>query len=164
MTGIVRRIDELGRIVIPKEMRRTMRIRDGERLEIIAKSKEEIAIRKYSTMENAVGVMRVYADVLSEMLGGQACILDRSTLLAVSRKEITPEPCSAILATLIDNGREGIYDMQITANSAALSGVYLIPIVSEGKSHGGIVLSRKPDDNGMIALKIICECIIRQLD
>ena len=67
-TGVVRRIDELGRIVIPKEIRKTMRIREGENIEIYTDTNDEIVLRKYSIMKKLGDFAQVYADSINNFL------------------------------------------------------------------------------------------------
>ena len=66
-TGVVRRIDDLGRIVIPKEIRRTLRIRDGESLEIFV-DREMIALKKYSSMDDMTEIAKTLADTISSTI------------------------------------------------------------------------------------------------
>ena len=70
-TGIVRRIDELGRIVIPKEIRRTQRIRQGDSLEIFTAADGEVVFKKYSPLSGLGSLSKVYAEVLAKNLGGR---------------------------------------------------------------------------------------------
>ena len=81
MAGIVRRIDELGRIVIPKELRRTMRIRDGEELEMNQVSDNEIIIKKFSQMQALQTLAEGYSKVLFDLCGVQIMIVDKSKVL-----------------------------------------------------------------------------------
>ncbi len=81
MAGIVRRIDELGRIVIPKELRRTMRIRDGEELEMNQVSDNEIIIKKFSQMQALQALAEGYSKVLFDLCGVQIMIVDKSKVL-----------------------------------------------------------------------------------
>lgn len=90
-TGIVRRIDDLGRIVIPKEIRRTMRIREGDPLEIYTSPEGEVIFKKYSPVGEISSAASQYADVLSKVGGCPAVICDRDHVIAVSgmsKKEI----------------------------------------------------------------------------
>ena len=68
-TGIVRRIDDLGRVVIPKEIRRTMRIREGDPLEIFTNSEGEVIFKKYSPIGEISSIASQYAEVLSKIGG-----------------------------------------------------------------------------------------------
>lgn len=83
-TGIVRRIDDLGRVVIPKEIRRTMRIREGEPLEIYVDREGEVILKKYSPINELGEFAKEYADSLHEALGHVVCIADRDEIIAVS--------------------------------------------------------------------------------
>ncbi len=89
-TGIVRRIDDLGRVVIPKEIRRTMRIRDGDPLEIFTGPNEEIVFKKYSPVGEMGTFATQYADVMSRACALPVLICDRDHVIAVageSKKE-----------------------------------------------------------------------------
>lgn len=83
-TGIVRRIDDLGRVVIPKEIRRTLRIREGDPLEIFTDREGEIILKKYSPIGELNQFAKQYADSLSQTTGHIVCIADRDQLIAVS--------------------------------------------------------------------------------
>ena len=75
-TGIVRRIDDLGRVVIPKEIRRTLRIREGDPLEIFTDRDGEVILKKYSPMTDLSFFAQEYADSLYDATGCIAAIAD----------------------------------------------------------------------------------------
>ena len=83
-TGIVRRIDELGRIVIPKEIRRTLRIRETDPLEIYTDQEGEIILKKYSPIGELTEFAKQYAEVLAQTTGNIICITDRDQIVAVA--------------------------------------------------------------------------------
>lgn len=83
-TGIVRRIDELGRIVIPKEIRRTQRIHQGDSLEIFTAADGEVVFKKYSPLSGLGALSRVYAEVLAKSLGRPVAVCDRSQIVAAA--------------------------------------------------------------------------------
>ena len=83
-TGIIRKIDELGRIVIPKEIRRTMRIREMDSIEIYTGSDGEIILKKYSPMGELALFARDYADSLARISGNCVCITDKEQIIAAS--------------------------------------------------------------------------------
>lgn len=83
-TGIVRRIDDLGRIVIPKEIRRTLRIRESDPLEIFTDREGEIILKKYSPIGEMSTFARQYAESLAQVSGHIALIADRDQIIAVS--------------------------------------------------------------------------------
>ncbi|MED3662434.1 stage V sporulation protein T [Ureibacillus sp. FSL K6-8385] len=91
-TGIVRRIDDLGRVVIPKEIRRTMRIREGDPLEIYTDREGEVILKKYSPINDLGEFAKEYVESLYETIGTPALISDRDEMIAVaglSKKDYT---------------------------------------------------------------------------
>ncbi len=83
-TGIVRRIDDLGRIVIPKEIRRTLRIRESDPLEIFTDREGEIILKKYSPIGEMTTFAKQYAESLAQVSGHTAMVADRDQFIAVS--------------------------------------------------------------------------------
>ena len=109
-TGIVRRIDDLGRVVIPKEIRRTMRIREGDPLEIYTAADGEVIFKKYSPMGDFAEFTSQYAEVLGKALNMPVVITDRDRVIAVagiSKKEYLDRKVSAQLETVMTN-RAGV--------------------------------------------------------
>lgn len=96
-TGIVRRIDDLGRIVIPKEIRRTLRIREGDPLEIFVDRDGEVILKKYSPIGELGDFAKEYAESLADATGHIAIIADRDVVIAVSgasKKDFLEKPIS----------------------------------------------------------------------
>jgi len=83
-TGIVRRIDDLGRVVIPKEIRRTLRIREGDPLEIFVAREGEVILKKYSPISELGHFATEYAESLFDSLHSPVFICDRDEVIAVS--------------------------------------------------------------------------------
>ncbi|MBR4199732.1 MAG: AbrB/MazE/SpoVT family DNA-binding domain-containing protein [Oscillospiraceae bacterium] len=113
-TGIVRRIDDLGRVVIPKEIRRTMRIREGDPLEIYTSPEGEVIFRKYSALgemsENATQV----AEIMQRLAGCAVLVFDRDHVVAVSgtqKREFQERRASAELEELMES-RHAYYAAQ----------------------------------------------------
>ena len=108
-TGIVRRIDDLGRVVIPKEIRRTMRIREGDPLEIYTSSDGEVIFKKYSAIgelsENASQV----ADIMRQLAGCPVVVFDRDHVVAtsgVTKREFQERRVSPELEELMESRRQ----------------------------------------------------------
>ena len=104
-TGIVRRIDELGRVVIPKEIRRTQRIRRGDPLEIFTTGDGEVIFKKYSPMGEVNILAAQLAEVLSRQFALTAFVCDKDRILAVSgsgRRELTDRSISQPLEKLME--------------------------------------------------------------
>ena len=92
-TGIVRRIDELGRVVIPKEIRRTLRIREGDALEIFTDKEGGVILKKYSLVGELGDFAKEYAESLHQSVGHIAVICDKDVVVAAassSRKDYAP--------------------------------------------------------------------------
>ena len=111
-TGIVRRIDDLGRVVIPKEIRRTMRIREGDPLEIYTDKDGEVIFKKYSPIGELSQFATQYAETLFKTCTLPVIIADRDTVIAtagVSRKEIAERRVSDDMERLMEQRGTYIY-------------------------------------------------------
>lgn len=107
-TGIVRRIDDLGRVVIPKEIRRTLRIREGDPLEIFVDRDGEVILKKYSPIGELGDFAKEYADSLYESLNHTVLISDRDTVIAVagaSKKSTWKKPLAALWKNVWRNAK-----------------------------------------------------------
>ena len=105
-TGIVRRIDDLGRVVIPKEIRRTMRIREGDPLEIYTDREGEVIFKKYSPIGELQSFASEYADTLQKTSSLPIFICDRDAIIAVSgasKREYLDKRISKDLEEIIDS-------------------------------------------------------------
>ena len=119
-TGIVRRIDELGRVVIPKEIRRTLRIREGDPLEIYTDKDGEVILKKYSPIGEISNFAKDYTESLFRSLGHIACITDKDMIVSASGSS----PLSfAILALVFLFGRNGRYKSS-TATIVSASSIF----------------------------------------
>ena len=151
-TGIVRRIDDLGRVVIPKEIRRTMRIREGDPLEIYTETDGSVVFRKYSPVGELSRVSAEYAEAITRTSGIPIAICDRDSVVAVAgvpRKHFLEKPISnglsGVLSTRRSYSRENSSaQIKVTEQDGVVN--YLSPIVSEG-SVIGAVMSLKQDGN-----------------
>ena len=154
-TGVVRRIDDLGRVVIPKEIRKVHRIKEGDPLEIYTDKEGEIILKKYSPIGELTEFASTYADTISKTTGHIACITDKDTVIAVSggfKKDLLEKNLSKELEEVIENkevfkskenneianqitqneGRERIYNSQV-----------IYPIITDGDVVGTVILLSK---------------------
>ncbi len=149
-TGIVRRIDDLGRVVIPKEIRRTMRIREGEPLEIFTDRDGGVVFKKYSPVGEIGDFSMQYAEAINRASGIPIAICDMDSVVAVagvSKKEYLEKPISPQLSGILSSHRpyavtEDVPAVSLTENGQKVS--FLSPIVTEG-SVVGAVMSIKRD-------------------
>lgn len=151
-TGIVRRIDDLGRVVIPKEIRRTLRIREGDPLEIFTDKEGEVILKKYSPIGELSDFASQYADSLYKTSGHITCITDKDAVIAVSgasKKEFLEKKLSQDLEKMIEEKASLIVKspdermVSITADENGerkYSSQVIYPIVAEGDPIGAVIL------------------------
>ncbi len=146
-TGIVRRIDDLGRVVIPKEIRRTMRIREGDPLEIYTDREGEVIFKKYSPIGELAVFAGEYAETLHKTCALSVVICDRDAIIAtagVPRKEYADKPLSDDMEKIIESRtlyvwREGTDPISAIADGGSHTVRCAMPILSEGDIVGCVV-------------------------
>lgn len=147
-TGIVRRIDDLGRVVIPKEIRRTMRIHEGDPLEIYTESDGTVIFKKYSPIGELGEFASQYAESIAKTTGLPCLISDKDTIIAVSgapKKELADKKLSSE-AEKIMNEKTNYVAKQGDKNVLAVDGNenykagVIAPIVFEGDSIGTVMI------------------------
>ena len=154
-TGIVRRIDDLGRVVVPKEIRRTLRIREGDPMEIFTNHEGEIILKKYSPIGEIDNFAKQYADALAQVSGYKIVICDRDQVIAVSggaKKSLIGKNISPELESLV-HGRDVLTTAGGVAQSIPIveneeaphSGQVIYPIICEGDIIGSVVIMAKDD-------------------
>ncbi|MCZ2260576.1 stage V sporulation protein T [Sporosarcina sp. G11-34] len=160
-TGIVRRIDDLGRVVIPKEIRRTLRIREGDPLEIFTDRDGEVILKKYSPISELGQFAREYAETLYETLGTPALISDRDEMIAVSglsKKDYLNRQLSPDVEEII-TGRKIITEKLeqtiewVPGQSEQVKSYCIAPIITGGDAIGAIYLLSKVHFIGEIEQK-----------
>lgn len=160
-TGVVRRIDDLGRIVIPKEIRKTLRIKEGDPIEVFTDKEGEVILKKYSPIGELSDFASSYADTISKTTGHITCITDKDSVIAVSggpKKDFLEKNLSKELEDVMENkeifkskendeiaipvtqneGRERIYNSQV-----------IYPIISDGDVIGSVILMSKDQTTKM---------------
>ena len=150
-TGIVRRIDDLGRVVIPKEIRRTLRIREGDPLEIFVDRDGEVILKKYSPIGELGDFAQEYADSLFEATGHISIICDRDAVVAVAgapKKQWIDRDIPSHIESIMENrksmilpspdGNGGLEDIE--EELWAFPHQVLAPIISEGDPIGVVMI------------------------
>lgn len=169
-TGIVRRIDDLGRVVIPKEIRRTLRIREGDPLEIFTDRDGEVILKKYSPIGELGDFAQEYADSLFETTGHVAIITDRDAVVAVAgapKKQWMDKPVPSIVEQVMEGrrslllpkpgetGTESVLDEDDDRMWAFPTWV-IAPIIAEGDPVGAVILANTKDVKmGELELKLV---------
>ena len=160
-TGVVRRIDDLGRIVIPKEIRKTLRIKEGDPLEIFTDREGQVILKKYSPIGELSEFATEYAETLAKTTGHIACITDKDTVIAVSggsKKEFLEQSISKDLEKIIDekevylskeNNDKSIPITQNDNRERIANAQVVYPIISDGDSIGSVILISKDANTKM---------------
>ena len=175
-TGIVRRIDELGRVVIPKEIRRTQRIRRGDPLEIFTTGDGEVIFKKYSPIGELQGVAVQYAEVLSKSFGLTAFVADRDRILAAAgtgRRDLADRSVSQPLEKLMDARKpylsEGGEQTVLPCEGSPRALLCAWPIVAAGDVTGAVGLltedrAARPSDAQQKAVAVAAAFLAKQME
>ncbi len=147
-TGIVRRVDDLGRIVIPKEIRRTLRIREGDPLEIYTEKDGGVIFRKYSPMGDLQDFALQMCEAIGESCGCIAAVSDRDSIIALSgapKRELVDKPNSRELENLMEQRRSYRYNpgealIKVTEGSEKYHLGVAAPILCQGDLMGCVML------------------------
>ena len=154
-TGIVRRVDDLGRIVIPKEIRRTLKIREGDPLEIYTEKDGGVIFRKYSPMGDLLGCAEQMCEAIGANTGRIAAISDRDGIIALHgapRRELVDKPNSPALERLMEARRSYRYTpgdnpIRPTEETDKYHLGVAAPIVSQGDLMGCVMLLLGENDD-----------------
>lgn len=155
-TGIVRRIDDLGRIVIPKEIRRTLRIKEGDPLEIYTDREGEVIFKKYSPIGELQSFASEYADTLQKTSSMPIFICDRDAIIAVSgasKKEYLERKISKELENIVESRSlyvrgEGNETVSLTNDGSSHYVNCAMPILSEGDVVGCVISALSYNESG----------------
>ncbi len=151
-TGIVRRIDDLGRVVIPKEIRRTLRIREGDPLEIYTDREGEVILKKYSPIGELGDFAEAYAESLHNTSGHIIAVADRDSIIAVSggsKKELLEKQLSSDVEKIIENrdtfvapsaDSQKIPVVSDEKGGTKYTSQVITPIISEGDAIGAVLM------------------------
>lgn len=151
-TGVIRRLDDLGRIVIPKEIRRNLRIREGTPMEIFTDREGGIILRKYSPIGELSTFAEQYAEVLSQSTGHVVCILDKEQVIAVSggsKKELLNQPLSYKMEEVIEERSLVVEEsksknyQKLSEQEGDFSVEVIAPILCQGDAIGAVVILAK---------------------
>lgn len=163
-TGIVRRIDDLGRVVIPKEIRRTMRIREGDPLEIYTSSNGEVVFKKYSPIGELGPYVKQYVEVLNRTTGLPAIICDRDRVVAVAgvpKKDVLEKRISPMVESYMEKrinyicgeNKEVFTPCDGTERKVSV----LCPVVGAGDVMGAVIVLEGGGDSlpGQTEIKLV---------
>lgn len=156
-TGIVRRIDDLGRVVIPKEIRRTLRIREGDPLEIFTDREGGVILKKYSPIVELSEFSKEYAESLQQTIGKIVIIADKDSIISVSgttKKEYMNKKISYQIEEILENrksvtlgeGSNKVIPIYEDEDESSYSSQVISPIIAEGDTVGAIIIASKEEN------------------
>ena len=175
-TGIVRRIDDLGRVVIPKEIRRTLKIREGMPMEIFTDVSGEVILKKYSPVGEMSALAQAYAEALVALTGQGAAVCDNEQVIAVAgpaKRELLRKPLSPQLEELVQGKASFISTGENTlpiAQGAQGEAVAAFPVAAAGDPMGAVLLVKgekspgKPGSEALESARAASLFLSRQLE
>lgn len=170
-TGIVRRIDDLGRVVIPKEIRRTMRIREGDPLEIYTNAQGEVIFKKYSPMEELMNIATQYCEVLHQNSQYPVAVCDKDHFVCVngaSKKEILERRLTTDLEDILE--KRELYQAEedfFPIEGVNRRGLAVAPIIAAGDVIGAIMYletDKHEKEMDIESLKLTAQFLGRQME
>ena len=168
-TGIVRRIDDLGRVVVPKEIRKTLRIREGDSLEIFTDGEGKIILKKYSPIGELSMLAKQYAETLAQVLDCLVGICDMEQVVAAGgpgKKEIQEKGITKELEKLLRERTQkemkagGKQYIDVIEDQENYEEEIITPIICQGDVIGGVILLSKHQTKRFAETdKKMAECI-----
>lgn len=169
-TGVVRRIDDLGRIVIPKEIRKTLRLKNGENLEIFVDENDNIILKKYSQIDKLKEFASSITDSINNVTKKSVFIINTDSFVSVSgkKKEYLNEPISNEIIEMI-NTRNEIQNknkIQMTEDKQENDNFSFCPIIVNGDVIGGVMIMSEDEitENEFQILKIISSFLAKHIE
>lgn len=164
-TGIVRRIDDLGRVVIPKEIRRTLRIREGDPLEIFTDREGGVILKKYSPIGELTDFSKEYAESLQQAIGHIILISDKDAFISASgvpKKDYIDRKISNELETvmegrkpiLLGDGNQKLIPLHSDEDVEGMTSQVVAPIIAEGDAIGAVIILSKQSGEKMGELEL----------
>ena len=175
-TGIVRRIDDLGRVVIPKEIRRTLKIREGMPMEIFTDASGEVILKKYSPVGEMSQIAQAYADTLVSLTGCAAAVCDSEQVIAVSgpvKRELVGKTISPQIDEVMQSSRSFTTNGEsalLIAKDFPSTASIVFPVSSQGDVMGAVMLVKneksppKVSEEAVESVRAAAMFLARQLE
>ena len=171
-TGITRRIDDLGRIVIPKEIRKNLKIKENEVLEIFINN-DEIILKKFSPFNDLEKVLSDYIKVINDMTGNDVIITDRDKVILSTKKleeKLLNKKLSEYVNDLIENRSiflsNDMKGIEVIDNEKIKQNYYFIPFIIDSDVVGSIIMfsSKEFDENSKSLLLIASKLLVNYIE
>ncbi len=172
-TGVVRRIDDLGRIVIPKEIRKSLRIKDGESLEICLDS-DNIILKKYSELNNLGDFYKNYVDSINSYIKENIIIVDRNNIVAIAgdlKKKYVNKNISPNIDDIIQKRNmvveKDFKEITLVFNTIEEASYIIAPIIVNGDAIGAVIMlstTRNLDDFDVKTISIAAKFLGKYIE
>ena len=171
-TGITRRIDDLGRIVIPKEIRKNLKIKENEVLEIFINN-DEIILKKFSPFNDSEKVLSDYIKVINDMTGNDVIITDRDKVILSSKRleeRLLNKKLSEYVNDLMENRNTFLSNdmkvIEVIDNEKIKQNYYFIPFIIDSDVVGSIIMfsDKKIDENSKSLLLIASKLLVNYIE
>lgn len=171
-TGITRRIDDLGRIVIPKEIRKNLKIKENEVLEIFINN-DEIILKKFSPFNDSEKILSDYIKVINDMTGNDVIITDRDKVILSSKRleeRLLNKKLSEYVNDLIENRSiflsNDMKGIEVIDNEKIKQNYYFIPFIIDSDVIGSIIMfsSKEIDENSKSLLLIASKLLVNYIE
>lgn len=168
-TGITRRIDELGRIVIPKEIRKNLRLKDGESLEIFINN-EDIVLKKFSKMGDMGEVFNDYVNIVNSLTGSTILITDTEKVISSSKEQYINEKISDQIEEFLERRSpiftNSIKDISIIKGVKEECNYYIVPLIINSDVCGLLILlsKREINESDKMIIDIIGKIIVKYME
>lgn len=170
-TGIIRRIDDLGRVVIPKEIRKNLKIKESDSLEIFIDG-ENIILKKYSNLSNMEKLFNKYINILNDITNASVIITDREKVLATTKREekLIGKEISEYLDNILESRKKILSNdsrgLEIINDNVINGNYYVLPMIVNSDVYGLLVIitNNKIQEKDKMCLEIINKIIINSLE
>ena len=171
-TGIVRRIDDLGRIVIPKEIRKTLKIKENESLEVFINN-DEIILKKFSSMNEMNKIFNEYIKILKDITGNNVIITDRDKIVAClenKNEELLNKEISEYLEDMLNNRNpilsNDMRGINITGEEKINNNYYMIPLIVNSDVSGLLIMlsNKEITESDKLSLEIVNKILINFME
>lgn len=172
-TGIVRRIDELGRVVIPKEIRKTMHIKEGEELEVFVEGEDRLVLKKYFVLESFSDISKKYIEILRKYTDCISLICDTDKCISASseREKFEGKRITKTAENFFKRRKSSVLrgaDVFPIIIGVDYKEMIIVPIIVAGDIVGGIVLLSKrsfiDSDNTLKIAELTADFFSKQIE
>ena len=166
-TGIIRRIDDLGRLVIPKEIRKNLRIKNGENLEIFVSDEETIILKKHNQIDKLKDIATELKDAIYKITKNNVFITNTETIIASNKKNYINQKLSDKIIKIIYKRKEinNLENLELISNKKEKGNYICIPVIASGDLIGSVIVSNQYlTENDLKITKVCADFLARHIE